>query len=132
MPYTQLCLSPQIANVTFYRPRTNTREIMDNDVFIIDPASGILQTNRTLGQFTDGYFNLVFRASNGPGDKKRGDFTTLKVPCSYISSLRRLPISRPLNYLFGQCEILQDDQKEDFSRMVVRLFGTEAYGITIA
>ena len=105
---------------------------MDNDVFIIDPASGILQTNRTLGQFADGYFNLVFRASNGPGDKKRGDFTTLKVPCSYISSLRRLPISRPLNYLFGQCEILQDDQKEDFSRMVVRLFGTEAYGITIA
>ena len=35
-------------------------------------------------------------------------------------------------YLFGQCEILQDDQKEDFSRMVVRLFGTEAYGIKIA
>ena len=70
--------------MTFYRPRTNTREIMDNDVFIIDPASGILQTNRTLGQFADGYFNLVFRASNGPGDKKRGDFTTLKVPCSYI------------------------------------------------
>ena len=54
---------------------------MDNDVFIIDPSSGILQTNRTLGQFADGYFNLVFRASNGPGDKKRGDFTTLKVGC---------------------------------------------------
>ena len=71
--------------MTFYRPRTNTREIMDNDVFIIDPASGILQTNRTLGQFADGYFNLVFRASNGPGDKKRGDFTTLKVPCSDVS-----------------------------------------------
>ena len=93
MPYTQHCLSPQIANVTFYRPRTNTREIMDNDVFIIDPASGILQTNRTLGQFADGYFNLVFRASNGPGDKKRGDFTTLKVPCSYIYLLSEIALS---------------------------------------
>ena len=66
--------------MTFYRP-PNTREIMDNDVFLIDPSSGVLQTNRTLGQFADGYFNLVLRASNGPEDK-RGDLANLKVSCS--------------------------------------------------
>ena len=49
----------------------------------------------------------------------------------YIFSQKIANLS-PENYLFGQCEILQDDQKEDFSRMVVRLFGTEAYGIKIA
>ena len=69
----------QIKNVTYLRPRTNTREILDDSVFVIDPSSGVLQTNRTLGQFADGYFNLVFRASNGPNDKKRGDFTTMRV-----------------------------------------------------
>lgn len=96
---------------------------MDNDVFIIDPSSGILQTNRTLGQFADGYFNLVFRASNGPGDKKRGDFTTLKVGCiDKCQNCHFYSDGAKKTYLFGQCVIFQGDQKEDFSRMVVRFF----------
>ena len=45
----------------------------------MDPVTGTLQTNTTLGRFADGYFNIVLKASNGVNDTKRGDFTSLKV-----------------------------------------------------
>ena len=87
---------------------------MDNDVFIIDPSSGILQTNRTLGQFADGYFNLVFRASNGPGDKKRGDFTTLKVGCLDDCLNHHLLVGARKGYSFGLCGISRTIRRKIF------------------
>jgi hypothetical protein len=111
----------QIKNVTYFRPRTNTREILDNDVFIIDPSSGILQTNRTLGQYADGYFNLVFKASNGPNDKKRGDFTSIKVKhfCSLFSTFLAINQFSLLTFRITRT-LFQDTLKDDFSLLLVR------------
>jgi hypothetical protein len=52
---------------------------VDRRVFVLDAASGVLQTNQTLARFTDGYFSVVIKASNGAEDTKKGDFTVLKV-----------------------------------------------------
>lgn len=62
-----------------FRFRPNLKEILDEDLFLMDATSGMLQTNATLGRFVDGYFHIVLKASNGVTDQKNGDFTTLKV-----------------------------------------------------
>ena len=59
------------------------KEILDDELFLMDSTTGMLQTNVTLGRFVDGYFSIVLKASNGIHDKKSGDFTTIKV-CTYV------------------------------------------------
>lgn len=68
-----------LENVTYYRPRSKLNDIIDDKIFIIDPETGMLQTNATLGRFADGYFKIFLKASNGVHDTKKGDFTKLKV-----------------------------------------------------
>jgi hypothetical protein len=45
-------------------------------VFIVDELSGTLRTNQTYGEFADGYFVVVVKATNAPQQK---DFTKVKV-----------------------------------------------------
>lgn len=76
--------------VTFILPfsfqlRTNTLEILDNDIFLVDGLTGLLQTNQTLGRFADGYFLIFVKATNGRYDIRNGDFARLKVRTSSIS-----------------------------------------------
>jgi hypothetical protein len=56
--------------------RTHEKEILDAPVFIIDELTGTLRTNQTYGQFADGYFVVVIKATNAPTQR---DFTKVKV-----------------------------------------------------
>ncbi len=51
--------------------------------YFISPV--FVQTTEAMGRYSDGHFVLVIRASNGPKDKKEGDFARIKV------KLRRAP-----------------------------------------
>ena len=63
--------------LTFVKPnRTHEKEILDTPVFIMDELTGTLRTNQTYGQFADGYFVVVIKATNAPAQK---DFTKVKV-----------------------------------------------------
>ena len=54
-------------------------------VFIIDETSGTLRTNQTYGEFADGYFVVVIKATNAPLQK---DFTKVKVRiCNWFLSI---------------------------------------------
>ena len=66
---------------------TKIKEILEPDLFLMDPSSGLLQTNATLGRFVDGHFELVLKAANGPDDAE-GDYTRLKVRFYSLSSIR--------------------------------------------
>ena len=66
-------------NLTFFRQRTKTKEIIDDPIFIVDSVAGVVQTNQTLGRYVDGYFNIFLKASNGIHDTKKGDFALLRV-----------------------------------------------------
>ena len=62
---------------------------MDAAVFIIDELTGTLRTNQTYGQFADGYFVVVIKATNAPTQK---DFTKVKVRPEVIAPKNRLPL----------------------------------------
>ena len=62
--------------VVFNYFRTHEKEILDVPVFIVDELSGTLRTNQTYGEFADGYFVVVVKATNAPQQK---DFTKVKV-----------------------------------------------------
>ena len=55
-----------IEKIVYQRPRTGLREIVDNNVFIIDQLTGVMQTNTTYGRYADGYFEVTVKASNAP------------------------------------------------------------------
>ena len=59
-------------------------EILDNNLFLVDEVTGIVQTNRTYGRFGDGYFMLHVAAFNSerPGANERaivGDTAKVKI-----------------------------------------------------
>ncbi len=60
--------------------RTHEKEILDVPVFIVDELSGTLRTNQTYGEFADGYFVVVVKATNAPQQK---DFTKVKVAIKF-------------------------------------------------
>ena len=67
------------------------REVLPNDLFLVDQITGTVQTNQTYGRFGDGHFTLYVMASNqdrkrspkvGPGFDSNsipGDIARLKV-----------------------------------------------------
>merc|ERR1712223_296631 len=83
-----------IEKIIYYRPRSDLKEIIDDNVFIIDQITGILQTNETFARFTDGCFNITVKAQNAP-DKQ--DFTLLKVFVLQDTELMRFVFDRDPN-----------------------------------
>ena len=74
-------ISYKLENVTFYRPKTDLKLDLGPEGFLIDPVTGVIQTNQSYGRFSDGYFDVVIKATNSPNPSK-SDFATLKVTYS--------------------------------------------------
>ena len=79
-------------NFRYILNRSNVgREVLPNDLFLVDQITGTVQTNQTYGRFGDGHFTLYVMASNqdrkrspkvGPGFDSNsipGDIARLKV-----------------------------------------------------
>ena len=67
-----------LENVTFYRPKTGYKKILGAVGFLVDPVTGVIQTNQSYGRYSDGYFDVVVRASNSP-DPSKADFALVKI-----------------------------------------------------
>lgn len=68
-----------IQNVSYFNPKSKYKKLNILDgVFIVDPTTGVLQTNRTYGKYSEGYFDLTVKASNTP-DPERADYAHLKI-----------------------------------------------------
>lgn len=67
-----------VEKITFTAPNSKFKQAMEPGVFIVDPISGVLQTNRTYGKFNDGYFDLSIKAANTP-DPDKADFTNIRI-----------------------------------------------------
>ena len=65
-----------IEKILYFRPRSNLKEIVDSQVFIIDQLTGVLQTNETYARFTDGFFEITVKAKNAP---EKQDLVKIKV-----------------------------------------------------
>merc|ERR1712025_1187057 len=46
--------------------------------FLVDPYTGLVQTNQSYGKYSDGYFDVVIKASNSPIPSK-ADFVLMKI-----------------------------------------------------
>ena len=67
-----------LVNVTFYRPKTEYRKDLGPEGFLVDPVTGVIQTNQSYGRYSDGYFDVFIKASNSP-DPSKSDFALMKV-----------------------------------------------------
>jgi len=67
-----------LENVTFYRPKTGFSKSLGPEGFLVDPITGVIQTNQSYGRYSDGYFDVVIKASNSP-DPSKSDFALLKI-----------------------------------------------------
>jgi len=68
----------KLENVTFYRPKTDMKLDLGPEGFLIDPVTGVIQTNQSYGRYSDGYFDVVIKATNSPNPSKSA-FATLKI-----------------------------------------------------
>ena len=67
-----------LENVTFYRPKTSFSKNLGPEGFLVDPITGVIQTNQSYGRYSDGYFDVVIKASNSP-DPLKSDFALIKI-----------------------------------------------------
>ena len=68
----------KLENVTFVRPSTRYRKVLGPSAFLVDPLTGVIQTNQSYGRYSDGYFDVVIKAHNSPDPEKR-DLAFMKV-----------------------------------------------------
>ena len=68
----------RLENVTFVRPSTGYRRALGASAFLVDPLTGVIQTNQSYGRYSDGYFDVVIKAYNSP-DPSRMDLAFMKV-----------------------------------------------------
>lgn len=115
-------------NITYYRPRTNTLEILDNDIFLVDGLTGLLQTNQTLGRFADGYFLIFVKATNGRYDIRNGDFARLKVYVLQDTELMKFVFNRNPSVVQEKIPDFKRDIQEAFAEpLKFNIYETEFY-----
>ena len=68
----------KLENVTFVRPSTGYRRQLGASAFLVDPLTGVIQTNQSYGRYSDGYFDVVIKAHNSPDPDKK-DLAFMKV-----------------------------------------------------
>ena len=64
--------------MTFHRPKTGYQKNLGADGFLVDPLTGVIQTNQSYGRYSDGFFDVVIKASNSP-DPAKSDFALMKI-----------------------------------------------------
>jgi hypothetical protein len=67
-----------LENVTFHRPKTGFLKELGVSGFLVDPSTGVLQTNQSYGKYADGYFHVKVKASNSP-DPDKADYAYIKI-----------------------------------------------------
>ena len=70
-------------NVTFYRPKDDYTYDLGPEGFLVDPSTGVIQTNQSYGRYSDGYFDVVIKASNSP-DPSKFTYALVKVILNLI------------------------------------------------
>merc|ERR1719471_1265483 len=68
----------KLENVTFVRPSTGYRKVLGPSAFLVDPLTGVIQTNQSYGRYSDGYFDVVIKAHNTP-EPSRMDLAFMKI-----------------------------------------------------
>ena len=68
----------KLENVSFVRPSTGYRKVLGPTGFLVDPLTGVIQTNQSYGRYSDGYFDVVIKAHNSPVPEKK-DLAFVKV-----------------------------------------------------
>jgi len=67
-----------LETVTFHRPKTNLIKDIGASGFLVDPSTGVLQTNQSYGKYADGFFEVKVKASNSP-DPTKADLSFIKI-----------------------------------------------------
>eukprot|EP00096_Caligus_rogercresseyi_P014673 TRINITY_DN7189_c0_g1_i1.p1 TRINITY_DN7189_c0_g1~~TRINITY_DN7189_c0_g1_i1.p1 ORF type:complete len:1289 (-),score=408.11 TRINITY_DN7189_c0_g1_i1:505-4371(-) len=114
-----------LLNITYLRPQTGLFEVIDKDMFIIDPESGTLHTNRTLGRYIDGQFVLYASASNGPG---RSDVDRILIYVLQDTELMRFVFDQDPSVVRGRIGSLKSEIENVFiNPLQFNIYDTEFY-----
>lgn len=67
-----------VESVVFHKHSSADEQDLGSAPFLVDPATGVIATNQSYGPFSDGYFDLIVRASNTP-DPDKSDIANIKI-----------------------------------------------------
>lgn len=116
-----------LKNVTFIRPRNGLRKEIGASGFLVDPITGVIQTNMTFGKFTNGFFDVAIEATNTP-DKTKSDFVYLKIFVLQDTDLMKFVFNKdPVNIAKQLTEFKKDVEKAIAEPLKVNIYDTEFY-----
>lgn len=113
--------------IAYFSARTQLKEILEPDVFVVDEDTGLVQTNQTYGRFGDGYFTLAVAASNNW--PKWTAVTKVKVHVLQDTDLMKLVFDQDPSTVQKQLRALSDDMGQIFSPQPLKFnfYDTEFY-----
>jgi len=116
-----------LENVTFHRPKTGMRRDLGGSGFLVDPSTGVIQTNQSYGKYADGYFDVVIKASNSP-DPSKADFTFLKIFVLQDTDLMKFVFDKnPVNVAKEMKEFKKDIEGAFAQPLTLNVYDNEFY-----
>lgn len=116
-----------LENVTFHRPKTGMKRELGESGFLVDPSSGIIQTNQSYGKYADGFFDVVVKAANSP-DPSKTDFAFLKIFVLQDTDLMKFVFDKnPVNVAKEMKEFKKDIEGAFAQPLTLNVYDNEFY-----
>ena len=117
----------KLENVTFVRPSTGYRRQLGASAFLVDPLTGVIQTNQSYGRYSDGYFDVVIKAHNSP-DPSRMDLTFMKVFVLQDTDLMKFVFDKnPVNVAKEMREFKEEVEAALAQPLTLNVYDNEFY-----
>jgi len=116
-----------LENVTFHRPKTGMKRELGESGFLVDPSTGVIQTNQSYGKYADGFFDVVVKASNSP-DPSKSDFAFLKIFVLQDTDLMKFVFDKnPVNVAKEMKEFKKDIEGAFAQPLTLNVYDNEFY-----
>jgi len=116
-----------LENVTFHRPKTGTHRDLGASGFLVDPSSGLIQTNQSYGKYADGYFDVHIKASNSPILSK-ADFVLVKIFVLQDTDLMKFVFDKNPVMVAKQLRAFKQEVEASFAQpLTLNIYDNEFY-----
>lgn len=117
----------QLEKVTFVRPSTGLRKVLGAEAFLVDPLTGVIQTNQSYGRYSDGYFDVVIKAYNSP-DLSRMDLSFMKIFVLQDTDLMKFVFDKnPVNVAKDMKEFKEEVEAALAQPLTLNVYDNEFY-----
>jgi len=116
-----------LESVTFHRPKTNLERKLGESGFLVDPSTGVIQTNQSYGKYADGFFDVVVKAANSP-DPSKSDFAFLKIYVLQDTDLMKFVFDKnPVNVAKEANQFKKDIEGAFAQPLTLNVYDNEFY-----